>query len=285
MSNEKQDLEPLDWGRLAHGFNDMPPVTPLQMAKVRADSFNKSEGDLNQKDGHDCRLCRNKGYTLEVFEENGNVYTKSVPCKCMPTRRSIMLMKASGLENQMKQCRFETFETKKDWQKEVKDQAMEYASNPDGWFFFGGQSGAGKTHLCTAICRQLLLDGNEVRYMLWRDEINKLKSMVNSDEYQREIEKYKTVPVLYIDDLFKTGMAPSVEYAQRPTSADINIAFEILNNRYNNKLKTIISSECTLNELLDIDEAIAGRIAENKYVISISKDTSRNYRLRNMRRQ
>ena len=143
------------------------------------------------------------------------------------------------------------------------------------WYFIGGQSGAGKTHICSAIANQLLDNGSKVEYMLWNDKVAKLKAIqLEHDTYSREINKLKSVEVLYIDDLFKTkdGIEPS--------SADIKIAFEIFNWRYNNKLKTIISTEKTIMEIEQIDEAIAGRIAERagKFALNIAKDDKRNYR-------
>ena len=66
-----------------------------------------------------------------------------------------------------------------------------------------------------------------------------------------------------------------------PTPADVNVAFEIINYRYNNpSLLTIISSELTEADLLDIDEAVAGRIFERAKSISISKNRDRNYRIK-----
>ena len=70
-----------------------------------------------------------------------------------------------------------------------------------------------------------------------------------------------------------------------PTPADINVAFELINYRYINPgLTTIISSERTLSELLEIDETTAGRIAEctklGGYCINLKKDASRNWRMR-----
>lgn len=149
---------------------------------------------------------------------------------------------------------------------------MEYARNPVGWFALCGQSGCGKTHLCTAICRELLLAGKNVRYMLWRDEIVRIKQ--GGEEQQRILEDFKNVQVLYIDDLFKSGDA-------RPTAADINYAFEILNYRYNcPELITILSSELTEDELLDVDEAVGGRIYERARAFTIGRSREKNYRIR-----
>jgi DNA replication protein DnaC len=65
------------------------------------------------------------------------------------------------------------------------------------------------------------------------------------------------------------------------TPADVNLAFEILNYRYvNRRLVTILSSEKTIEEILDIDEAVGSRIFERckgHYVKFVGKE---NWRLR-----
>lgn len=257
-------------------------MTPKEREQFRVDSFNEGEGTRNLDDGYDCRICKNKGIVAELREFPAGMYSHSyVICKCEEVRRSIMRMKRSGLKNIIKDYTFDKFEATEPWQKSVKEAAMSYAKDPQGWFFLGGQSGAGKTHLCTAICREFLLAGKRVTYMLWRDEIVKIKSAATEGgELSKILDSYKKVDVLYIDDLFKTGKAAD-NTIQKPTVADINYAFEILNYRYNNpSLLTIISSELTEDELLDIDEAIGGRIFERAKSISIAKNRDRNYRIR-----
>lgn len=256
-------------------------MTPLEYEQFKVDGLNNTVGNRNEEDGYDCSICKNKGYIVKLVQEDNSFRQVVADCKCTEVRRSILRMQRSGLKNIIKDYTFEKFRDEEPWQKSVKAAALEYAKNPEGWFFLGGQSGAGKTHLCTAICREFLLGGRQVVYMLWRDEAVKLKGVVNdAEEYGKLIDRYKNAEVLYIDDLFKTGKNPDGD-VQRPTGADVNIAFEIINYRCNNpKLLTIVSSECTEDDLLDIDEAVGGRIIEKAKAISISKDRKRNYRLR-----
>lgn len=257
-------------------------LTPLEREQMNVDDLNAMEGDRHLEDGYECELCKNKGRIYKVVECHDGSYTHTaVFCKCEDTRRSILQMKKSGLKDVIKTYTFDRYETPEAWQKTLKGAAVEYAKNPEGWFFLGGQSGAGKTHLCTAICRKFLLDGNAVVYMAWRDDIAKLKALAMEPEQRAEmINRYKQSKVLYIDDLFKTGKNPDGS-KQKPTSADINTAFEIINYRYNNpSLYTIVSSEWTEDELLDIDEATGGRIFERAKTFSIAPDRSRNYRTR-----
>lgn len=256
--------------------------TPEEIEGARADNYNRSAGDLNEVDGYDCPVCRNKGVIMLTVEGPGGWWsTATKDCKCMKTRKTIRQMQRSGLKNVIRDLTFSKFEAAEAWQQTLKQAAMDYAANPTGWFYIGGQSGIGKSHLCTAICREFLLAGREVKYMLWRDEVTRLKALVtDGDEYRKLMDTYKRIEVLYIDDLFKTGRDKD-NNPQRPTAADINAAFEIINARsLDAKLLTIISSECTTNDLLDIDEATGGRICEKAQVFSIAPDRAKNYRLR-----
>lgn len=257
-------------------------MSPRDYEQFKVDGLNNTPGDRNEEDGYDCGVCKNKGYIVKLVERGDGTFTQAiVDCKCAEVRRSIMRMKRSGLKDIIKDYTFDKFKDTEPWQKTLKAAAMEYAKNPGGWFFLGGQSGCGKTHLCTAICREFLLAGRSVQYMLWREDINRIKAVItDSEEYSGLVDKFKTVDVLYIDDLFKTGKAPDGS-ALKITGADINAAFEIINYRYNNPaLVTIISSELSEDELLDIDEAIGGRIYERAKAFSIAKDRQKNYRIR-----
>lgn len=258
------------------------PLSAKDYEQFKVDGLNATEGDRNAEDGYNCTICKNKGYIFKVVEYADGSYSHvCADCKCAEIRRSIMRMKRSGLKDIIKDYTFDKFEATEPWQKTIKSAATDYAKNPVGWFYLGGQSGCGKTHLCTAICRELLLTGKQVVYMMWRDDIAKIKGLaVYPEERQQMIDRYKQAEVLYIDDLFKTGRnADGSE--PKPTAADINAAFEIINYRYNNPaLLTVISSELNEDELLDIDEAVGGRIFERSNSISIGKDRSRNYRIR-----
>ena len=167
-------------------------------------------------------------------------------------------MACSGLTELLKRYTMENWEAREPWQKKLADMVHDYANNPSGWFLLSGTPGTGKTHLCTALCGILMERGMPARYMLWRDVSVRAKACVNDEvEYQALIEPLKRVKVLYIDDLFKTGKG------QQPTTGDVNLAFELINARYNDsRLLTVISSERSINEILDIDEGVGSRIYE-----------------------
>lgn len=260
-----------------YGLPSGQSFDPVAYGKIKADSYNQSEGDLT---GMDCRKCLNRGRIAHPKEDGNLAFSE---CDCMKVRRSIWKMEKSGLKNVIKEMKFERFQAAEAWQENIMARAMAYADSMDGWLLFCGQVGSGKSHLCTAVCRQRLLNGDEVHYMPWRDDIAQLKALsLDNEKREKYIADLKTAQILYIDDLFKTGKA--ADGSSNPTSADVSIAFEIINYRYINHLPTIVSTEKTPQELIEIDEATASRIIERAkgYTIQISRNPGRNYRLRDV---
>ena len=224
--------------------------------------FNRVRGNLP---GMDCPDCLNRGY-IHFVNDAGQLSTRD--CRCMTIRRNERRIDRSGLRDMMKRYTFDNWQTPHPWQVSAAMLAQRYAAERSGWFLVTGTPGTGKTHLCTAICGTLLEAGVDVRYMLWRDVSVKAKAVVNDEEeYHRIMDPLKSVHVLYIDDLFKTGRG------QEPSTGDVNLAFELLNARYNDSSKlTIISTERSMDDLLNIDEATGSRIYERskRYYLDLS---------------
>lgn len=260
------------------------PKSEEEFEKFKADDYNRTPGDLNEADGYDCPICLNKGDICRAVQNpRGNWFPHHSPCKCVEIRSNIRRMQRSGLGDVIREKTFDKYEVIDPWHKAIKDKAVEYAGNPKGWFALLGQSGAGKTHLCTAICREFLWAGRQVLYMRWTDEIAVLQGYEKKDPAKRleTMNRLKEAEVLYIDDLFKPYEKDGVK--QMPSSWDKKITFELINYRADKPDQlTIISSEWTQDGLVDIDEATGGRIFEKagEYAISIAKDRRKNYRLR-----
>ena len=167
----------------------------------------------------------------------------------------------------------ERYQTPDPWQVQAKAMAERYLEDWRGkWFYAGGSPGSGKTHLCTAMCGKLMEAGMPVRYVQWRSDIQDIKRKVQDAEaYQSAIDPLKSIRVLYIDDFLKGS----------PTDADRNIAFDLLNARYiRPECITIISSEWTIDRILDWDEAIGSRIAEKSRGNILNICGKKNWRLR-----
>lgn len=256
-------------------------LSPEEWQQQQCDWSNDIVGNLNEHDGYNCEICKNKGsiYFIKENEYNGQKEMYQRECRCMSIRRTLSKAQRSGLGNVLSDCTFAKFETPEEWQRIIKEKAQAFCGDDSSrWFYIGGQTGAGKSHICTAIAGHYIKKGYNCRYMLWRDDAVKLKASVNDfEKYQPLIDEFKKVDVLYIDDFLKTQQGTA------PTMADINLAFELLNYRLLDKDKiTIISSEFTIETALELDEATIGRVYQQSggYRISIEKDINKNYRLR-----
>lgn len=245
---------------------DLTSLSSDEFEQAKVAVLNEVVGTIS---GDDCPLCKNRGYI--AFIEDGGIMTRR--CQCMIKRRAMRLLTQSGLSDSLERLTLDSYQTPNEWQKQAKRVAQKYIESPDGWFVASGGVGSGKTHLCTAISGKLINAGVSTRYMQWRTDAPRLKALVNSrEDYEYMINPFKRVECLYIDDFFKGAV----------TEGDINLAFEILNERYNSaRLMTIISSEKSISEILSIDEAIGSRIYERskKFLIEIAKGN--NWRLTN----
>lgn len=251
---------------------DLQPPEGLDLSQIPsrspAERVNDLPGSLNLKDGIDCPLCKNKGY-IAVDTPDGDFYTQD--CECRKRRVAYRKLKASGLEDLIRIYSFKSFQTPDPWSRKVKETAGAYVTAGGApWFAISGSPGTGKTHICTAVCRRLLRDGARVRYMLWREEAPALKAIANDPAYEPRFRELAGAEVLYIDDFLKGKI----------TDADMNLAFALINARYNARSKrTILSSELSLAEISRLDPAVSERIYQRArgYILHAPRD-AKNWR-------
>lgn len=206
------------------------------------------------------------GSTTEKVE--WYVFLKS--CSCVSKSVEEAAIKSSGTAQAIRTKTFESFKTDTAYHAKMKAAALNFIDDMSNrnWFVICGQSGCGKTHICTALMGELLKKGKRAKYMRWLDEVRQIKTDLSNTEV---LNNYKTCEVLYIDDFFKGKFS---EY-------DFNITFELINYRYSNHLITIISTERQPSELRQIDEALYSRIKEmsGKFLLSVNNDSNKNMRL------
>ena len=255
----------------SYGLEDIK-MTYEELQQLNVDCYNAREGHLNEQDGVNCAICKNKGH-IEYLRKNCIITTE---CECVAKRRIIRRAKKSGLGNYINKT-INDYNASAGWQSGCKRKAQEYMelhAKDNVWFLALGQSGCGKTLLCSIIANDLLLNQDrEVLYVTWTDFISKLKRDMmseNANEVSGYLEEIKNCDVLLLDEVLK-----------KYNETDLKYLIEIINYRYTSDKKTILTSEKVIDELLDIDEATFGRAIEKceGYLLNIPKDREKNYRL------
>lgn len=251
-----------------------PPKSYSDYLKWQCDNYNNQQGDLQE---YDCPECKNRGYFYKIVDD---VIVQS-ECKCLTIRKNLKRLKNSGLGNLANRFTFDKFRTGQIWQSRVKEKAIEYTrDNSIKWLFFGGQSGCGKTHICTAVCMELINQGHDVKYVLWRDLVHFAEqNRFEENRFNSKIYEFQNIDVLYIDDFLKN--THKIGGTIQPTEIELNTAYEIINSRIIANKRTIISSELHISDIIKLDEATGGRISEASkgYQIQVNFDKNRNFRL------
>lgn len=240
------------------------------MAQIRVDTYNQSRGE-DDGTGIQCDECNNRGLSAFLNEE-GQFAVR--PCKCRGIRLTVKRLQRQGLYEAAKKKTLPEFRTDTESQRTLKTLVRRFVAEEEPhWMILCGQSGAGKTHLCTAAFVRLSIDkGLDGRYLVWNSDSRRIKATAKDGDDQM-LNDFKRCNLLYIDDLFKC------KRDSEPSDADVRLAFEILDYRYSHKLTTIISSEMVLEDIQYLDEAIYRRIREmcGPYIGNISRDPGKCY--------
>ena len=240
----------------------------------KAKSFNQQIAAPDGS-GVDCPLCGNKGCVAVIDEDGPRLVVQS--CVCKSRRSTALRLKSCGMLERAKELTFDRFYTDTPLRRRMKELTQGWLEEQElPWLAFCGQSGTGKTHLCTAAFVQAVARRQLAgEYMLWGSALRLMKADL-SEAGAQLLARYKRAPLLYVDDLFKGR-------TDQPISDwDLRLAFELVDYRYSNKLPTILSTERSFPQLVALDEAIAGRIRERcgPWIVSIAPGAEKNYRFR-----
>ena len=191
---------------------------------------------------HYCKECADTGFIDGVRM-----------CKCFREELVRATIISSGIGQLIKKQSIENFDL--DWYKDDMENyemmkfnlaaAKNYCANFHkfrGNILLSGQTGTGKTHIYTAIAREVINLGYDVIYdsvqnIIADFEDDKFRRSYNSEELKAE--KYLECDLLIIDDL-------GTEFSNQVT---ISCIYNLLNTRHNKGLATIISTNLTSEEL------------------------------------
>lgn len=169
------------------------------------------------------------------------------------------LREKSGINERYKQLKFEDFQTNKDNIKQY-NLCLKYAKalvngqinkNKNSLYLYG-KSGLGKTHLATTIANELIDNEKSVIFDTVQDMLAKIRKTFNNSGYSIEYNTvvneeyitniYKDVDILVLDDIG----------SEQVTLWSIQKLFEIVNHRYERCKPNIITSNYSINNLLNV---------------------------------
>lgn len=218
-------------------------------------------------------------YTCEKCRDTGFVGTKM--CSCLKELLITKNIKSSGMGRLIERQSFDNFTLNgldgEDRERMEKNLAIakSYAENfpkKRGNLLLIGTTGTGKTHISTAIAKEIIHQGFDVVY----DSVQNIISDFEADKFKSGygqtdtvVDKYLECELLIIDDL-------GTEFT---TQFSTSVIYNLLNTRQNKGLATVISTNLTAKELAGKYEGrIYSRIVGSDYTVLFF--SGKDYRIR-----
>ncbi|MDU4545288.1 MAG: ATP-binding protein [Clostridium botulinum] len=247
--------------------------------RILAEIRNRNTTSPSTKDNYKCPLCKD---TTFVQGENG-----LKRCECYKKDLTKKRWAHFGIDPS-KVKKISQYEDYSNITKRAKQVATDYIRNystikakEENNLAFLGQPGAGKSHLAIGIGANLINNGicTNVVYMPYEEAIRELKANTMNDSYMKLTKRYTECELLIIDDLFKEKIKNG-KLVGELTESDIKHIQPIINQRYLNCKPTIYNSELTPELLINLDQALAGRILEKSNIVIFKYGLENNYRMR-----
>jgi DNA replication protein DnaC len=230
--------------RAACAGEDIKPIREKNLAlSAKRRDIIRSLGlpeDYDKPD-YTCKKCSDSGFTDD-----------SRICSCFKEALTVLNIESSGMGKLIEKQSFDTFDLS--WYEGQERERAELILSVAKRFvksfgrdtenlLFIGNTGTGKTHISTAIAKEIITRGFDVLYdsaqNIFSDfETDKFKSGY-SPQYEAKAEKYLECDLLIIDDL-------GAEFVSQFT---VSCLYNLINTRKNRGLSTIISTNLSPEEL------------------------------------
>lgn len=168
----------------------------------------------------------------------------------------------SKIPFRFKTRRFDNYIVDNDAQAKALSICKSYAESwervkQDGsGLIFSGKAGAGKTHLACSIAHEVINQGANVQFSTVAEVMRQIKSTFAKDAdttEQEEIDHFSNIQLLILDEV---GMDYGTDFNKA-------LIFEILNNRYENVLPTILLTNLDTKALTEyLGERLVDRMRE-----------------------
>ena len=204
----------------------------------------------------ECDKCKDEG-----FDDSGKM------CVCMKRALALETYKSSGIGKLIEKQSFDNFKldyyeqgkeraNMKDVFEDCKTYAESFTSKTCENLLFYGTTGLGKTHLSTAIAKEVIDRGFDVVYTTAQDMFEAFEGVKFSRNYSssqdNQTDKFFECDLLIIDDL-------GTEFSNQFT---VSCLYNLINTRINSEKPMIINTNLNQN---DLRERYADRITSRLF--------------------
>ncbi|MDW7774576.1 MAG: ATP-binding protein [Desulfobulbaceae bacterium] len=146
---------------------------------------------------------------------------------------------ALNLSSRLRPYTFDNYKPTSPEAEKALSRCRQFAQGELSGLIMLGSVGTGKTHMAVAICKAVCDTGTSAMLVTVNEIIREIKdTWKNSENEQDVIDKYSRVNLLVIDEIG----------SQYGSDTEKIFVSEIINNRYNNMLRTAIIGNITLSE-------------------------------------
>lgn len=188
------------------------------------------------------------------------------------TRVASELLELSQLQS-LSDLTFATFDAGTAGVRAAYDAALTFARNPEGWIFFHGNCGVGKTHLAVAIANEIIKQKQVgVYFRVVPDLLDQLRATfdpTNGVAYDDRFQQIRNAHLLVLDDL---GTEQATPWAREKL-------YQLINHRYNEQLPTVVTSNQDFGR---IEPRVLSRLLDTRLSQYIFFDAE-DYRLRTLK--
>ncbi len=220
----------------------------LDAIRAENQELQAARGELLLSRGYDVDYTE-VHYECPVCQDTGAVGIQM--CGCMKKALILMEYQSSGLGELMKTQSFDSFDLSfyaddakaLDLAKHVFSEAKKYAQTFDPKtsdnLLFIGNTGLGKTHLCTSIAKEVIDRSYHVIYETAQDFFFAMEQAQFGQGEKPDISRYFDCDLLILDDL-------GTELTNQFT---VSCLYNLINTRLNRHLPMIVNTNLTQNEL------------------------------------